>query len=211
VTKSFWPSKPRLRREPVDDLVAQQITQFGEPSPGCPYLGKINGHWIGVPTCYGSSDLPPCAPIDRFKEYVGLDVTEMYPPPGIERNQRLIDNWTWECFLTAAEKCFKAGYPFGLTMSTATDGVNTNDSIFASHVVRLVDVEGNITVRSDGTRQMLEYFRGLTQFLPERVFAWEINRRGRQRLRRPCQTEPVEDRRRLLWFGERKGHDIELK
>ena len=79
----------------------------------------------------------------------------MYPPPGIERNQRLIDNWTWEYFLTAAEKCFKAGYPFGLTMSTATDGVNTNDSIFASHGVRLVDVEGNITVRSDGTRQML--------------------------------------------------------
>ena len=159
--------------EPVDDLVAQQITQFGEPSPGCAYLGKINGHWIGVPTCYGSSALPPCARIDRFKEYVGLDVTEMYPPPGIERNQRLIDNWTWEYFLTAAEKCFKAGYPFGLTMGTATDGVNTNDSIFASHGVRLVDVEGNITVRSDGTRQMLEYFRRLSQFLPESVFAWD--------------------------------------
>src|SRR5262249_24162159 len=128
---------------------------------------------IGVPTCYGSSALPPCARIDRFKEYVGLDVTEMYPPPGRERNQGLIDNWTWEYFLTAAEKCSKAGYPFGLTMSTATDGVNTNDSIFASHGVRLVDVEGNITVRSDGTRQMLEYFRRLTQFLPESVFAWD--------------------------------------
>jgi ABC-type glycerol-3-phosphate transport system substrate-binding protein len=159
--------------EPLDDIVNWQIAQFGPPSPGCEYLGKINGHWAGVPTAYGSSALPPCARIDRFKEYVGLDVTKMYPGPGVERDQKLIDNWTWEFFLTAAEKCFKAGFPFGVTMSTATDAVNTNDSVLAAYGVRLVDVEGNITVKSDGTRQILEYFKRLVQFLPESVFAWD--------------------------------------
>jgi hypothetical protein len=51
------------------------------------------------------------ARIDRFTEFVGLDVTKMYPPPGIPRDQQLIDNWTSEYFLTAAEKCFKGRPP----------------------------------------------------------------------------------------------------
>jgi ABC-type glycerol-3-phosphate transport system substrate-binding protein len=159
--------------EPVDDIVNQQIAQFGQPAPGCEYLGKVNGHWVGVPTCYGSSALPPCARIDLFKQYVGLDVTKMYPPAGVERDQQLIDNWTWDYFLAAAEKCSKAGYPFGVTMSTATDGVNTNDSVFRSYGARLVDVEGNLTVRSDATKQVLEWFKKLVQFLPDSTFAWD--------------------------------------
>jgi ABC-type glycerol-3-phosphate transport system substrate-binding protein len=159
--------------EPADELVNWQISQFGEPAPGCTYLGKVDGHWVGVPTCYNSSALPPCARIDLFKQYVGLDVTKMYPPPGVERDQQLIDNWTWDFFLSAAEKCFKAGYPFGLTMSTATDGINTNDSVFASYGARLVDVEGNVTVRTDATRQVLEWFKKLVAFLPDSTWAWD--------------------------------------
>ena len=159
--------------EPADDIVKWQIAEFGEPAPGCTYLGKINGHWVGVPTAYNSSALPPCARMDRFKEFVGLDVQKMYPPAGIPRDQALIDNWTWEYFLTAAEKCFKPGYPFGITMSTATDGINTNDLVFRAYGARLVDVEGNVTVKSDATRQALEYFKRLAQFLPESTFAWD--------------------------------------
>lgn len=159
--------------EPVDDIVNQQIAQFGQPAPGCEYLGKVDGHWVGVPTCYGSSALPPCARIDLFKQYVGLDVTKMYPPPGVERDQQLVDNWTWDYFLAAAEKCSRAGYPFGVTMSTATDGVNTNDSVFRSYGARLVDVEGNVTVRTDSTKQVLEWFKKLVQFLPDSTFAWD--------------------------------------
>src|SRR5687767_7831807 len=30
---------------PVDDLVKEQITRYGEPAPGCTYLGKIDGRW----------------------------------------------------------------------------------------------------------------------------------------------------------------------
>src|ERR1700730_12845779 len=65
--------------EPVDDVVLPLIEKYGKTTQACEYLGKINGHWMAVPTAYGSSALPSCARIDRFKEYVGLDVQKMYP------------------------------------------------------------------------------------------------------------------------------------
>src|SRR6266446_6009669 len=69
--------------EPVDAVVLPLIEKYGRTSQACEYLGKINGHWLGVPTAYGSSALPPCARIDLFKQFVGLDVQKMYPvgPP----------------------------------------------------------------------------------------------------------------------------------
>jgi ABC-type glycerol-3-phosphate transport system substrate-binding protein len=157
--------------EPVDDVVLPLVEQYGKTSRACEYLGKINGHWMAVPTAYGSSALPPCARIDRFKQYVELDLQKMYPvgPP----DEELTDAWTWEYFLTAAEKCFKAGYPFGLPMSTCTDSINNNGVVFTAYGAQLVDEEGNITVKSDATRQVLEYFQKLVRFLPESVWAWD--------------------------------------
>lgn len=157
--------------EPVDDLVNSLIKQHGKPSQAAEYLGKIDGHWVAVPTSYGSSALPPCARIDMFKQYVGLDVQKMYPvgPP----DKELTDQWTWDAFLAAAEKCHKAGYPFGLPMSTCTDAINMIGAVFASQGVQLVDVEGNITVKSDATRRTLEWFQRLVRFLPDSVFAWD--------------------------------------
>jgi len=157
--------------ESVDDVVLPLVEQYGKTSRACEYLGKINGHWMAVPTAYGSSALPPCARIDRFKQYVELDLQKMYPvgPP----DEELTDAWTWEYFLTAAEKCLKAGYPFGLPMSTCTDSINNNGVVFTAYGAQLVDEEGNITVKSDATRQVLEYFQKLVRFLPESVWAWD--------------------------------------
>jgi ABC-type glycerol-3-phosphate transport system substrate-binding protein len=169
--RTWYVSSQADNFEPVDDVVLPLIKEYGKTSEACEYLGKINGHWMAVPTPYGSSALPPCARIDRFKEYVGLDVQKMYPvgPP----DKELTDAWTWEYFLTAAEKCFKAGYPFGLPMSTCTDAINNNGVVFTAYGAQLVDVEGNITVKSDATRQVLEFFQKLVRALPESVFAWD--------------------------------------
>jgi ABC-type glycerol-3-phosphate transport system substrate-binding protein len=158
---------------PLDDLVQEQISKYGEPAPGCAYLGKIGGHWAGVPTAYGSSALPPCGRIDLLKKYADLDVTKMYPPPGVAGGDELREKWTWENFIVVAEKCFKGGHPIGLCMSTATDGVNTNDSVFRAYGARMVDDKGNITVRTDAMRQALEWFQRLAKFLPEATFAWD--------------------------------------
>ncbi len=94
---------------PLDDVVDPVIQKYGNVSQGCEYLGKIKGHWMAVPTCYGSAAGPPCARIDLLKEYVGLDIQKMYPvgPP----DKALTDQWTWDYLLTASEKCMKAGKP----------------------------------------------------------------------------------------------------
>jgi len=85
------------------------IEKYGKTTQACEYLGKINGHWTGgcrQPTA--AAHCRPCARIDLFKQFVGLDVQKMYPvgPP----DKELTDAWNLEYFLTAAEKCFKAGY-----------------------------------------------------------------------------------------------------
>ena len=157
--------------EPVDDVVGAIIAQNGNPIKAAEYLGKSNGHWIAVPTGYGSTLSPPCARIDLMKQFTGVDVTKMYPA-GAPPDQQLADNWTWAFFLDAAEKCFKGGYPFGMPMSAAPDAVNWVGTIFAAHGVQLVDVEGNITVKSDATRQVLEWFQKAVPLFPPTVFAW---------------------------------------
>ena len=106
-----------------------------------------------------------------MKQLTGLDITKMYPA-GAPPDQQLVDNWTWAFFLDAAEKCFKGGYPFGMPMSTTPDAVNWVGTMFAAHGVQLVDAEGNITVKSDATRQVLEWFQKAVPLFPPTVFAW---------------------------------------
>src|SRR5215472_9784836 len=149
---------------PVDDVVEPVIQKNGKVSQGCEYLGKIKGHWMAVPTCYGSAAGPPCARIDLFKEYVGLDIQKMYPvgPP----DTALTDQWTWDYLLTASEKCMKAGKPFGIGLSTCTDAINMAGSVFTSFGADLVDAEGTITVKTDATRQVLDGSRNWPRLCP---------------------------------------------
>jgi ABC-type glycerol-3-phosphate transport system substrate-binding protein len=107
-----------------------------------------------------------------FKQHVGLDLTRMYPASG-PADKALAEKWNWETFLTAAERCFKAGYPFGLGLGQTTDSVDWVGSLFAAYGAELVDAKGNITVKSDATRQALEYAKRLVPFLPPDVFAWD--------------------------------------
>ncbi|MBI3517266.1 MAG: extracellular solute-binding protein, partial [Proteobacteria bacterium] len=120
----------------------------------------------------GSQAKPPCARIDLFKQHVGWDPREMYPA-GAPANKALADAWTWDAFLAAAEKCHKAGYPFGMPLGTLSDSVDWAGSVFVAHGAQLVDEEGKITVKSDATRQVLEWFKRLVPFLPPDVFAWD--------------------------------------
>jgi ABC-type glycerol-3-phosphate transport system substrate-binding protein len=156
--------------EPVDDVMQPLIAQNGRPVAVVEYLGKQDGHWVAVPATPGTK--PPCARIDLFKQHVGLDLMRMYPGSAAA-NKALTDKWTWDTFLTAAEKCFKAGYPFGLGLGQTTDSVDWVGALFAAYGAELVDAKGNITVRSDATKQALEYAKRLVPFLPPDVFAWD--------------------------------------
>jgi ABC-type glycerol-3-phosphate transport system substrate-binding protein len=158
--------------EPVDDVVEPLIAKFGRVVSVVEYLGKQNGHWVAVPATPGSQVKPPCGRIDLFKQHVGLDLTKMYPP-GAPPDKALADKWTWETFLVAAEKCHKAGYPFGLGLGQTTDSVDWAGAMFASYGAELVDAKGNVTVNSDAVRRSLDYMKKIVPFLPPDIFAWD--------------------------------------
>jgi ABC-type glycerol-3-phosphate transport system substrate-binding protein len=158
--------------ESVDEMVKSLISEHGKVLLGTEYVGKQKGHWVAVPTGNGTTALVPCARIDLLKEHAGIDATKMYPA-GAPPDPGLADAWTWDAFLTAAEKSAKAGYPFGLPLSNQGDAVNWVGAVFASHGAEPVDAEGNITVKSDATRQVLEWFKKLVPLLPPSVFAWD--------------------------------------
>lgn len=158
--------------EPVDDLMAVLIKQNGAVSAGAEYLGKQDGKWIAVPTSFGSTISPPCARIDLMKQFAGLDVTKMYPA-GAPPDKELAAAWTWDYFTQAAEKCQKGGHPFGMPVSTGSDAVQWIGSTFNSYGAQLVDAKGAITVKSDATRAVLEWFKRTVPFFPPSVFAWD--------------------------------------
>jgi ABC-type glycerol-3-phosphate transport system substrate-binding protein len=158
--------------EPVDDIVQALIAQYGTPAPAIEYLGKQDGQWVAVPATAGSQMKGPCGRIDVFKQHAGIDLTKMYPA-GAPPDKSLTDKWTWDAFLDAAQKCHKAGFPFGIGFGQTADSVDSAGSLFAAYGAHLVDAKGNITVKSDATRQVLEYAKRLAQFLPPDVFAWD--------------------------------------
>jgi len=157
--------------EPVDELVNSLIAEHGKLVQGSEYIGRQKGRWIAVPTGIQTTAMTPCARIDHFKQYVGLDVTKMYPvgPP----DKELADAWTWDNFLAAAEKCAKAGYPFGMPLSTWSDAVNWVSAVFASCGASLVDEEGNIVVKSEAVKGVLEWSKKAVPFFPPSAFAWD--------------------------------------
>jgi ABC-type glycerol-3-phosphate transport system substrate-binding protein len=169
---TWYPSVYADQLEPMDDLMKQLIEQNGQVSKVVEYLGKVKGHWVAIPATCGSQVKGPCARIDLFKQHVGLDITKMYPAGG-EPDKALADNWTWDTFLTAAEKCFKAGYPFGMPLGTTTDAVDWVGAVFAAYGAQLIDEKGNVTVKSDATKQVLEWFKKIVPFFPPEVFAWD--------------------------------------
>jgi ABC-type glycerol-3-phosphate transport system substrate-binding protein len=85
----------------------------------------------------------------------------------------LQDNWTWDTLLAVAEKCFKGGNPVGLGLGQTTDSVDWVGALFHAYGSQLVDAKGNITVKSDATKEVLEYAKKLVQFMPPDVFAWD--------------------------------------
>ncbi|HEY8873375.1 MAG TPA: hypothetical protein VIM52_10120 [Stellaceae bacterium] len=89
--------------EPVDELVTSLVAEHGKLLQGAEYIGKQAGHWVAVPTGIQTTAQTPCARIDLFKQFAGLDVTRMYPA-GAPPDKELAEQWTWDTFLAAAEK-----------------------------------------------------------------------------------------------------------
>jgi len=157
---------------PIDDVMAALIAENGDVSSAAEYLGKQEGRWIALPGTWGNANFPPVGRIDQLREHAGIDVVKMYPA-GAPPDPALADRWDYEAFLAAAEKCYRAGCPFGMPMSQATDAVNWVGATFAAFGAELVDKDGNVTVKSEPVRQVLDWFKRLVPFLPPDVWAWD--------------------------------------
>ena len=154
---TWQPADHANRLEPVDDIMAELIKQNGAVNPTVEYLAKPAGRWIAVPAAVGSQIKGPCSRIDLMKKFAGIDVQAMYPagaPP-------------------KAEACHKAGFPFGIGLGQTEDNVDTAGAIFQSFGANLVDAKGNVSVKTDAVRQVLEYYKKLAQWLPPDAPAWD--------------------------------------
>lgn len=169
---SAWePAQYTRLLEPVGDVMKEVLATNGPISGAMEYIGTASGTWNVVPSTRGSLILPPCTRIDLMKEHAGIDVQAMYPAG--KDPTPAADNWTWDAFLTAAEKCHKAGHSFGLPLGGTTDALDWVGTLFSAFGAELVDGKGKITVKSDGVRQVLEYAKRLYAFLPPDVASWD--------------------------------------
>jgi ABC-type glycerol-3-phosphate transport system substrate-binding protein len=156
---------------PMDDIVGRLSDKYGKPPSTCEYLGKVDGTWRAVPTASMSKHMVSCARSDVLRAHCGIDPQVMYPARPVHTPES--DQWTWDNFLVAAEKCQQAGMPFGLAISNNGDAVDWVGCLFAAFGAQLMDADGNITVRSDPVRAVLDYAAKLTRFLPEGVYGWD--------------------------------------
>ncbi len=166
---TWWSHAQSDLLEPVNDIMEPLIKQNGEVNDTVKYLGQLDGKWLGVPACVGSQIKGPCSRIDLMKKFAGIDVQEMYPAGGPPK----ADNWTTDTFLKAAEACHKGGVPFGIGLGESSDNVDTVGAFFLAFGAQLVDAKGNVTVKTDEVRQVLEFYKKLISFLPPDVSAWD--------------------------------------
>lgn len=129
--------------------MTELIKQNGKVNGTVEYLGRSGGKWIAVPATAGSQIKGPCSRIDLLKQHAGIDIRAMYPAGSAPK----ADAWNMDSFIAAAEKCHKAGVPFGIGLGQTSDSVDTAGAIFQSFGATLIDEKGNITVKSDATRR----------------------------------------------------------
>lgn len=158
---------------PLDDVMGRLTAKYGAAISTAEYLGKVKGHWVGVPTSTGTQTKPPCARISLMKKY-GVDVQAMYPAkPG---KTALADQWDYEMLVKVGEQAMKDGYPFSLGLgggTTNTDGIDQVGAMFRAYGAALIDHEGAIQVKSDPMKQFLEFAQRFVKMLPDDVVSFD--------------------------------------
>ena len=157
--------------EPIDDVMKRLTDKYGQVNQVCEYLAKVNGKWLAVPTSSGTQYKGPCGRISILKEKAGLDVVGMYPAR--DEHTAASDAWTWDAHYKAAEACAKAGMPFAIGLGQTSDSVDFAGTLFHAHGAELVDKDGNITVKSDKVRAVLEYAQKLVKVLPDDAVSYD--------------------------------------
>lgn len=167
---STWlPARYADQLVPMNDIMEPLIKENGKVNATVEYLGKVNGKWLAVPATVGSQIKGPCSRIDLLKKHAGIDIQAMYPVGEAPK----ADAWNLDNFIKAAEACQKGGNPFGMGLGTTSDSVDTAGALFHAFGAQLVNAKGDIVVKNDQVRQVLDYYKKLMQFLPADVPSWD--------------------------------------
>lgn len=167
---STWlPSRYADQLVSMNDIMEPLIKENGAVNGTVEYLGKVNGKWLAVPATSGSQIKGPCSRIDLLKKHAGIDIQAMYPAGAAPK----ADAWNLDNFLKAAEACQKGGNPFGIGLGTTSDSVDSAGALFHAFGAQLVNAKGDIVVKNDQVRQVLDYYKKLMQFLPTDVPSWD--------------------------------------
>lgn len=153
----------------MNDVMEPLIKENGAVNGTVEYLGKLNGKWLAVPATAGSQIKGPCSRIDLLKKHAGIDIQAMYPAGQAPK----ADAWNLDNFLKAAEACHKGGNPFGIGLGQTSDSVDSAGALFHAFGAQLVNAKGDIVVKNDQVRQVLDYYKKLMQFLPTDVPSWD--------------------------------------
>lgn len=167
---STWlPARYADQLVPMNDVMEPLIKENGAVNGTVEYLGKVGGKWLAVPATVGSQIKGPCSRIDLLKKHAGIDIQAMYPVGAAPK----ADAWNLDNFVKAAEACQKGGNPFGIGLGTTSDSVDTAGALFHAFGAQLVNAKGDIVVKNDQVRQVLDYYKKLMQFLPADVPSWD--------------------------------------
>ncbi|HET7343391.1 MAG TPA: extracellular solute-binding protein [Methylomirabilota bacterium] len=162
----------RALLEPVDDVIGGLSKKFGAPNGTVEFLAKHDGRWLAIPTTVGSQVKPCCSRLDLYKQHAGIDLQKIFPASD-KRDKALTDTWSWDTYLSSAEKLAKAGFPVGNPLGQTSDAVDWVGALFRAYGVVLADGKDNIKVNSPETRAVLEYAKKLAAAMPKDVYAWD--------------------------------------
>jgi ABC-type glycerol-3-phosphate transport system substrate-binding protein len=169
---TWEPSAKADMLEPVDDVMGRLMQKYGPVNDAATYLGKSRGKWVAIPAVSGTQFKPSCVRFDMLQEHAGIDIRSMWPASNTRGPGA--DTWTWETFATAAEKCHKAGNPFGLPMGQFSDAVDWVGACLNSFGGHAMNEKGDITVSGNAKlRQAVAYLVRLSRYLPDDVWAWD--------------------------------------
>ena len=150
--------------DPVDDLMKILQDRQGQANSVAAYLARIKGTWRGIPTTSGTCFKGPCARISVMKQAAGIDIQAMYPAE--PRQTAEAGGWTYDAHLKAAEACHKIGMTFAIGLGITVDSVDTAGALFRAYDAELISEKGDITVRSDNVRRVMEHAQQLVRVLP---------------------------------------------
>jgi len=157
--------------EPVDDVMKRLTDKYGPVASASQYLFTSKGHWLSIPCSAGNQNKGPCGRISVLKEVAGLDIVKMYPPSADATPEA--ENWTYDTMLKAAEACKKARMTFAIGLGTTADSVDTAGSLFAAYGAEVITAKGEVNIRSDNVRQVLEYAQQLVKYLPDDAVSYD--------------------------------------